>query len=222
MPETIVAAYTIGQTPRPDLTGELGLRFPWARITVAGALDGWSAGELPACEPGGYPLETRMRDGTRVVVDAAFLEPRIQQAILERDAHVTAHVVLCAAPFPSLTAGRPLVVPFTASVARLGRLAVHRLALVVPFRAQAAPAMRKWEASGFPCTAHVLEERPEGRPVSAWLAADPAVVAAEALVFDYVGYPKAILDEVASELDLRVFDLGHLALDALQETLDIP
>ena len=31
---------------------------------------------------------------------------------------------------------------------------------------------------------------------------------ADALVFDYVGFPCAFLDEVAAEIDLPVFDLG--------------
>jgi hypothetical protein len=42
---------------------------------------------------------------------------------------------------------------------------------------------------------------------------------ADALVFDYVGFPAAISDEVAAEIDTPVFDLGHLAMNALEGKL---
>lgn len=44
---------------------------------------------------------------------------------------------------------------------------------------------------------------------------------AEALVFDYVGMRPDTLDEVVHRLDRPVFELGRLALGALQETLAV-
>ena len=39
----------------------------------------------------------------------------------------------------------------------------------------------------------------------------------EALVFDYVGFPEALLAEVADAIEIPVFDLGAVALDAVAE-----
>ena len=73
MNEPIVGTYVIGQTPRPDLTGELTGRFSSVRFEILGALDGLERADIPPCPARGYPLETKLRDGSRVVVDAAFV-----------------------------------------------------------------------------------------------------------------------------------------------------
>ena len=101
-----------------------------------------------------------------------------------------------------------------------------RLAVLVPFAAQEGPAEGKWIAEGFgPCRVRALNEKPPGKSMGEWVAswavgADAdADVHAEAVVFDYVGFPSDILDEVAAGTGLPVIDLGHLALDLLAETL---
>jgi hypothetical protein len=222
MREPVIAAYTIGQTPRPDLTRDLADRLPSVRFEVVGALDGLSAADIPDPEPGGYPLETRLRDGTRVVVDSAFLEPRLQAAVSEQDDRVAAHLVLCAGPFPELTAQRPLIRPFEASVAELRRLGMRSVEVVVPFAAQAAPAANKWEAAGFRCRPHAIEVATGERPVEEWVMERLEGTDADALVFDYVGLPSSLLDQVAAAVSLPVFDLGHLAMDRLEKTLRTP
>ena len=224
-----VGLHVIGQTPRPDLTEGLTDRFPSLRFEITGALDALEAADVPACGPRGYPLETRLRDGTRVVVDAAFLEPLLQAAVTALDARVSAHLVLCAGPFPKLApppppAGSPrrrtpLLRPFDVAVAHLTARGMRRLDVVVPFAAQAAPSMDKWGAAGFSCRVHVFEERPRHRPVGDWASGRVAGSRAQALVFDYVGMRPDILDEVVRRLDRPVFELGRLAMDALQETL---
>ncbi|NJD19621.1 MAG: AroM family protein, partial [Gemmatimonadetes bacterium] len=229
-PRTAVGVHTIGQTPRPDLTEELTARFPSLRLEVVGALDGLEGAHVPACGPRGYPLETRLRDGTRVVVDAAFVEPLLQAAVTALDARVSAHLVLCAGPFPRLAApappagspGRltPLLRPFDVAVAHLAARGMRQLDVVVPFAAQAVPSLDKWGAAGFGCRVHVFEERPRHRPVGDWVSSRVGGSRAQALVFDYVGMRPDILDEVVRRLDRPVFELGRLALDALEETLD--
>lgn len=221
--------YTIGQTPRPDLTEELTARFPLLRLEIVGALDGLARADVPACGRRGYPLETKLRDGTRVVVDAAFVEPLLQAAVTALDARVSAHLVLCAGPFPRLAvpappAGSPrrpspLLRPFDVAVTHLAARGMRQLDVVVPFSAQAAPSMAKWVAAGFGCRVHVFEERPRHRPVGAWLSGLVGGSPAQALIFDYVGMRADTLDEVVHRLDRPVFELGHLALDALEATL---
>jgi hypothetical protein len=225
MSQPVVAAYTIGQTPRPDLTESLAGRFPGVEFAVHGALDGIERDEIPACPPRGYPLETRLHDGTRVVVDAAFLEPRLQEAINGMDADASVHLLLCAGPFPNLTVPTlpvvptPLIRPFDVAVADFKKRGFRTLDVIVPFADQAAPAMDKWGAGGFACRAHVFTEKPRHRSLTEWLSGLVRGTRAQALVFDYVGFPADTFDEVAAAVPVPVFDLGHLAMNALEETL---
>jgi len=219
MRDTAVGFYTIGQTPRPDLEELLAARFQGLHLEIRGVLDGLGKDEVPALEPGGYPLETRLRDGTRVVVDAGYLAPRLQQLVAEWDARVAAHLVLCAGPFPQLAARRPLIQPFDVAVARMRSLGARSLEVVVPFAGQAVAAERKWLAAGFACRTHVLGNKPDDTSVAGWLADRLGTSADGAAVFDYVGYPAATLEQVGAAIEIPVFDLGHLAMDALEMKL---
>ena len=218
MSDTVVGIHTIGQTPRPDLmeglTGLLGL----SRFEMRGALDDLTRDQVPACDPDGYPLETRLRDGTPIVADAAFLEPHLQDAIADLDSRVSAHLVLCAGTFPSLTARKPLIQPVEVAVAELSARGLESLEVMVPFGAQAVPSARKWEAAGFSCRIHVFGES-GGRPLTRWLADRLGKTSADALVFDYVGSPAEVLESVGPEIEIPVFALGRLAIDALERTL---
>ena len=220
-----VAAYVIGQTPRLDLTDGFASRFPTARFEVVGALDDLERSDVPMCESGDYPLETQMRDGERIVVGASFLSPLLQRDI-DRSTGVAAHLVLCAGPFDSLVAPRspdgsapPLIRPFETGVAEFERRGYHDLEVLVPFAAQVGPAMAKWVTRGFPCRVHAFSERPSDRSLPEWAEDLVADSSAEALVFDYVGFPSDALRDVAARIDVPVFDLGHLAMDVLDEIL---
>lgn len=221
MNETAAGIYTIGQTPRPDLVENLAASFVSSRLEICGALDGMGKGEIPACGAGGYPLETRLGDGTRVVVDAAFVESRLQDAITRRDARVSAHLVLCAGPFPRLAASKPLVRPFDVAAAELAAKGFHLLEVLVPFAAQAAPSLRKWQAAGFSCRAHALTNT-NVSSVAARLAERVSGNRADALVIDYVGLPGEILEKLRTASDIPLFDLGHLGVRALQRALTAP
>jgi hypothetical protein len=214
----VVAVYTIGQTPRPDLTIDLENRFGRVPFEIVGALDDHSVDTL-SCEPEGYPLETRLRDGTRVVVDTAFVEPLLQRAITGMDERASVHLVSCAGLFTNLTALKTIIQPFEVAVAELAARGVESMEMVVPFAEQRGPALGKWQAAGFSCRAHVLGDGPAGLSVAKWLCDRIPDTGADAVVFDYVGFPATILDELATEIDIPVFDLGHLALDALEGKL---
>jgi len=71
-----IGAITIGQSPRPDLLARLRSHLQADGVTVVemGALDALSVADLPGPAAGGYPLTTRLRDGSAVTVDEAFLE----------------------------------------------------------------------------------------------------------------------------------------------------
>ena len=220
MNDPIVGIYTIGQTPRPDLVQNLKHLAHTFRFKIRGALDDLNQDQVPVCGPGGYPLETRLRDGTRVVVDAAFLGQRLQEAITKWDDRVSAHLVLCAGPFPYLRARRMLIQPFDCAVSHFAACGLRSLEVVVPFAAQVTSSVRKWEAAGFSCRAHVLPDRSASRFVERWLPENVGETSADALVIDYVGLPATTLKKAQTEIDIPVFDLGHLAIDALKRHLE--
>jgi hypothetical protein len=219
MSEIVVGVHTIGQTPRPDLTRDLRRRFVGARLALCGAMDGLTSRGVPDCPPAGYPLETRLRDGSRVVVDAAFVEPRMQAAIDDLNGRVSAHLILCAGPFPGIAAPVPLVVPFAVTAAALMRRTLRALDVVVPFAAQAAPARRKWEKAGFVPRVHALADRAAEVSIGSWLQEAFGVSRSEALVLDYVGLPAELSGAVTEYSDVPVFDVGRVALDALEVML---
>lgn len=68
----------------------------------------------------------------------------------------------------------------------------------------------------------MLAERPLELTLPAWVSGLVGEGDAEALVFDYVGFPSATLGEVAVRIEIPVFDLGHLALDELEKILSDP
>lgn len=226
----VVGVYTIGQTPRPDLTAELTRRLPSVRVEIVGALDGLERAQIPSCPRRGYPLETRLRDGAWVLVDAAFVEPLLEQRVVELDGNVSAHLILCAGPFPRLgtplpTRGRAgpsraVILPFQVAVAALTARRLGRLDVVVPFAEQVGPAADKWGAAGFACRVHALTEKPGHRSVVEWMSGLVARTRAQAVIFDYVGHPADRLDQIAAAVHLPVLDLGRLALDALEATLE--
>lgn len=192
-----------------------------------GALDDLRPDEIAPLEDGGYPLETRLRDGSRVVVDAGFVGPLLQTGINRHDDGARAHLILCAGPFPDLATpatpsgqATPLIRPFEVAAQKLVADGYRRLDVLVPFARQATPAQEKWAGAGFSCRVHVAAERPNERTLSKWAADVLSEGDAEAFVLDYVGFPVATLGEVEAGTQVPAFDLGHLAFLALEEVLD--
>lgn len=218
-----VALHTIGQTPRPDLTPFIVAAIGVPGIVVTGALDGLEAAGVPLPEDWDFPLETRLSDGTRVEVGASFLEPLIQQRIRETEEQVEMHIVLCAGPFPDLVAEGALIRPLEHACEVLEGRGVHRPLVVVPFEAQVGPALQKWKTAGFSPLMQSMDQRPPTAQADAWLLSmgrEAVSTGADALVLDYVGYPKRILDSVQEGLEVPVLDLGHLATDFVRELID--
>ncbi len=208
----------IGQTPRADLMAPLDRLAHACDLRPRGALDALEIGALPDAEGASYPLVTRMRDGTPVTVDEAFLTPLLQQAIdaLEREGAVVL-LLLCAGPFAALTSTRPLIRPFQLAVGMLRSVGHTRVGIVVPTNDQRAPSKRKWTEAGFKPVIWSMEQQPAALALERWLAARVAEHAGlSALVFDYVGYPLDDVQRVQAEVELPVVDLGHLAVAALE------
>lgn len=211
----------LGQTPRPDLTTPLDRLGRAYEMVLRGALDELTACDLPEASVGSYPLATRMRDGTRITVDEAFLTPLLQNAIDELEGEeVLASLLLCAGPFQALTSTRPLIRPFQLAAQTLKSLGLSRIGLVVPTDDQRDPAQHQWTEAGFEPVIWSMEARPASLPVEhglPFLASNQADLSA--LVFDYVGYPLDTVRRVQAGVRLPVLDLGHLAVAALEAML---
>jgi len=219
-----VALHTIGQTPRPDLTPFIVAALSIRDITTTGALDSLALEDLQPVSQGDYPLETRLKDGSRVEVSVSFLEPLIQAQIdrLDDDENleVDLHIVLCAGPFPALVSGNLLIRPFENACDVFQSQSLEQLLVVVPFQGQIEPAVDKWSQAGYRVTVKAMDERDKTLPADAWLTEIGQRSDAQALVLDYVGYPKAVLDSVNNALSIPVFDLGHLATDYARQVID--
>jgi protein AroM len=209
-----LAAISIGQAPRPDLLEPLRSRLPDDRATIieVGALDAVDPADLPPPAADGYPLGTRLRDGTSVVVDETFLAPLVQSAVhaAEHDGCI-ASVLLCAGGFAEVTAARPLIRPFELAVAALTSIGVDRIVAIVPTSGQVEPARRKWAAAGF--AADVLAARLGEVPGLVGARGDHARVGT--VVLDYVGHPTPAVVRLRELTGLPILDLGDLAAGTL-------
>jgi protein AroM len=203
-----VAAVTIGQAPRPDLLAPLLARLPSdLGIFEAGALDDVDTDRLPLPRKGGYPLTTRLRDGTPVTVDEAVLEPLVQAAVgrVEVDG-VEAILLLCAGGFDGLISAVPIVRPFDAAVEALRAVPARRIAVVVPVEAQVSPSMAKWRAVDFEVV--VVAGALEG--------IDPdRLGAVDAIVLDYVGHPASDVAALRARTTTPIVDLGEAGAVAM-------
>jgi len=139
-----VGLITIGQSPRPDVVGDMAPLLGRVRIVERGALDGLSLDEVRALAPekGMMPLCTRMKDGTEVVIAKEKILSRLAKLVTELNSLRTSLVLLlCTGDFPEFESSCLVLYPqriVTRWVEGLiGRR--HRLGLVVPI-----PEQRDW------------------------------------------------------------------------------
>src|SRR5512134_1207411 len=99
-----VAVLTIGESPRDDVVPEIEkLLGPDFRVLQAGALDGLDRAGIGALAPaaGQYPLITRLRDGSSVIVAKEQIVPRLQGCIERLEGEAQAFVIQCVGVFPA-------------------------------------------------------------------------------------------------------------------------
>ena len=112
---------TIGQSPRPDIVGELlpvlgvsGNPAEPVAILEAGALDGLTTEEIEKMKPGleDRMLVTRLADGTVVQVAEETLMDCMQEKIVQLEGKgANCIFILCTARFRGLTSKVPLIQP---------------------------------------------------------------------------------------------------------------
>jgi protein AroM len=213
----------IGQTPRDDLTELLAGPPRTYQLEAKGALDEFRTEDLPLPAAGGYPLTTRLRDGTLVSVDEQFLQPLVQRSIDQLEASGAAAVLLmCAGEFGGLRSSVPLFNPFRLTAELLGTVGCKRVAVLVPHADQVGPSREKWARTGLSPHMTVFEPLITSRleiPGAADLLLGDGP---DAVVVDYVGSPPAVIERLKSTVGVPVFDVGHVAAAALLSTVGRP
>lgn len=116
-----VAAISIGQTPRTDITGDI-TPFLSEKISLVeyGALDAYSEEELRSLfssrslrkESDEMILVSRLRDKSEIVFPEAFIIPLVQACITKAELEGCDGTILyCTGEFPHFQHTKPLVVP---------------------------------------------------------------------------------------------------------------
>ncbi|NNE36647.1 MAG: hypothetical protein HKN13_15545 [Rhodothermales bacterium] len=224
-----IGVLTIGQTPREDLLALLWEPGDSYRFEVRGALDGLSEPELAVAlqarverQSQRYPLVTQLSDSTHVTIEESTLIPLIQDKLEELDGlGVAVHILLCAGPFEELVSRAPLIRPFRLGSRTMAAFGFEKIAVVVPTNNQEEPARLKWLKAGFEPVVWSLERIDSAEQVQTFIARmyNRESDGAEAVVFDYVGYPRSVLHAVREEITVPVIDLGELSVAALQSLI---
>lgn len=144
---------TIGQAPRPDLSGAIEAHLPpTTRVRHAGVLDGLTRAQVEARfapVDGGATLLSRLADGGPVALDAeavgGALQARVDQ-VEEEGADVV--VLLCTGEFPGLRTRRARLVEPDALVTGYVTTVLpgSQVGIVVPLPEQVSEAREKWRA----------------------------------------------------------------------------
>jgi protein AroM len=153
----VIAAVTIGQSPRPDILGEIAIFVPNATWIETGVLDGLDETEVAALAPmeADTPLVTRAF-GRAVLVGEHAIAGSVRRAICDAASKADAVILLCSGPFHALgsvPSAVPIVIPGRVFDAVLMAVAGQsRLVVMVPHEGQAEAQRRKWNGAGIPVT----------------------------------------------------------------------
>ncbi|HSG16474.1 MAG TPA: AroM family protein [Anaerolineae bacterium] len=221
MTQKLIGALTIGQSPRPDLVAPLKSRLPEeCQILQAGALDGLIKASLPAVQNETYPLTTRMRDGSSVVIEEFFLAAKLQQALDQLEEQgVMATILLCAGTFSDLNGVHPLFKPFAIGRAVINSLGLNKIGLIAPIKEQEAPIRQRWQTAGFQPTVWTADLAQQDERFIQQLDELIEVNKLECIVLDYVGHPEPIVSQLRATAAVPLIDLGQLAMAALSSVL---
>jgi protein AroM len=196
-PLPIIAAVTIGQSPRDDVVPEMAQLAPEARWIEAGALDDLDDRAIAALGPGpgDFPLVTRLRDGRATVVGEHAVTPRMQDAIRRVEAETDLVVVLCTGEF-AVDSRRPLLCPGRVLASTVA--AVHGgrpITVLTPLEDQIPGQRLRWRERG--ADASIVCASPYGPADFQTLGARSRDGGAALIVMDCLGYTLAMKAEVA-------------------------
>jgi len=186
-----IGAVTAGQSPRPDITGEMRPLLQGVTWIEHGALDGIEEAGLerlgPA--PGEFPVITRIRGGRAVIVGELSLRPLLERAIARAAAEADLVLLLCSAPF-AITETVPVLQPdrlLEGAVEAFGT--GWRIAVLTPVAEQVLLQEERWRRLGFDPL--VLHAPPYGGTDFAALGRKAKDSGTALAVFDCLGYPSS-------------------------------
>jgi len=203
---------TIGQTPREDITADLDVLLPSPAPAVQhGLLDDRSLGEIEALAPGDleFPLVTRLRDGSSVVVAKERLVPLLERAVrrLENDCDVI--LVLCAGPFSDIPSKVPLLFPSRLLEHFVRGIAPCSATVLVPHEGQVPAAREHWGSFIESVSTAVATPYP-------WSCPD---LSSDLVIMDCLGYTLAMKEDVRKRTGARAVLVRSVAASALRELL---
>lgn len=218
-----IGLITIGQSPRDDVTGDLyTLIGEPVEFFERGALDGISITEIEKLKPerNDFPLITRMRDGSSVVVGKRKIIPLIQDRIEElEDSGVEICALLCTEEFTEIKSKIIFLMPskllfnITVSLLQSGNILVF-----VPMKEQMEYSKKKWEKTGL----HVsVEDLNPYKPQENFSKMEDLIrgKGADLVLMDCIGYSlelkKKIADIIKKPVILPRSILGRIIKELL-------
>lgn len=217
---SVIAAVTIGQSPREDAVPELQRFAPGARFIEAGALDTLDAAAIAARAPrgGDFPLVTRLRDGRSVVVGEHAITPLVQAAIRRVEGDADLVIVLCTGEF-DVSCRRSLLFPGRVLASTVA--AVHGgrpVVILAPHEDQVALVGDRWRARGVEAT--VLAASPYADADFESIGRRARDTGATLVVMDCLGYTLAMKAAVAAASGLPTILVRSLVARVAAELVE--
>ncbi len=144
-----IAALTIGQSPRTDLTPEIrGYLGNEIEILEAGALDGYNYQEIfERFSPKGEDdiLVTRLRDGSEVIIGEKYISDLLNKRIKELEKeNLELILLLCTGKFADLQSTSILLKPQKILYSLILKLELKNFAVIIPNEMQKRQIKRSW------------------------------------------------------------------------------
>lgn len=191
---------TIGQSPRddilPDITTILGSGL---EIIEQGALDGLARKEIEGLRPGknDFPLITRLKDGSAVVVGKRKILPLLQARIssLERQ-KADLIALLCTDDFPHIHARKLFLSPHRILLGTVRSIMNEgRLGVLAPLEEQKDRLREKWQKTGLEIFIDNLNPYEES-PASVRVIERMKRHRVDLIVLDCIGYSAQIKEKI--------------------------
>jgi len=186
-----VGLITIGQSPRNDITKDIGPILQRAGIDYieCGALDNLSRVEIDSLGPESdkdYILVTKLLDGTEVKLSRSKIVERMQECISKLENQVEAIGILCTGEFPELKSKRLLIEPSILLTKVVEALSPDiSVTILIPSADQERELREKWKDRGGMI---VIPISPYTSTPSDFRIRLKGVTAGQLVVMDCIGY----------------------------------
>lgn len=204
-----IAAVTIGQSPRDDLTPELkDILGEKCRIIEYGALDGYNFEEIStkfAAEAGEEVLVSRMRDGREVIFAEKYIVELVNEKLkLIEDDDIDLILLLCTGRFENLESQKILIQPQKIIYNLIKNILFDKkMALIIPDQSQKGQIKKYWsEFNITPIIEYASPYRDEKYLMEA--AENLKNSEAELIYLDCMGYSKEMKEIVKKITNKRV------------------